>query len=220
MIELRKVTIEAGNFRLEDISFQIDAGEYAVIMGKTGCGKTTILETICGLRSATNGEILLDERVVTDLPPADRNVGYVPQDLALFETMTVREHLEFAPNLRGFEPARTSEIVEKLSGLLGIGDLLERSPQGLSGGESQRVAIGRALSFEPPILLLDEPMSALDEETRDEVYELLETVRTSTGVTTLHITHSRAEAVRLGSLHFTLQGNAVKPLKSLSKKSG
>ena len=153
---------------------------------------------------------MLEGKVVTARPPAERNVGYVPQDLALFETMTVREHLEFAPKLRGFAPSRTQAIVEKLSGLLGIGDLLDRRPLGLSGGESQRVAIGRALSFEPPILLLDEPMSALDEETREEVYGLLETVRTSTGVTTLHITHSRAEALRLGTRHFLLQDGQVK----------
>src|SRR5205085_3681962 len=133
-----------GAFAVEGLSFTTGTGEYAVLMGRTGCGKTTLLEAICGLKPVRAGRIRLLGRDVTNLPPADRGVGYVPQDLALFPTMTVREHLGFALHIRG----RHGEIpdrVAELSRLLGLGALLDRGPQGLSGGESQRVALGRAL---------------------------------------------------------------------------
>ncbi|MFT4546127.1 MAG: ABC-type sugar transport system ATPase subunit [Verrucomicrobiales bacterium] len=204
MIELCEVSIKAGGFSLSDVSFEVKAGEYAVLMGKTGCGKTTILEAICGLRRVTSGRILLDGKDVTSLPPAQRRAGFVPQDLALFATMSVRKHLEFGPRRHGFEAERIASKVEELSGLLGIGGLLERKPGGLSGGEAQRVALGRALAFEPNVLLMDEPFSALDEWTREEMYRLLKNVKRSTGVTVLHITHSKAEADALGDRRFLL----------------
>ncbi len=205
MIEFRDVTLRAGDFTLERLSFSIKAGAYAVIMGRTGSGKTTILESLCGLRPVASGQVFIDDKDVTALPPSKRNVGYVPQDLALFETMTVREHLEFAPRLRRFPPERLAAKTKELSELLGIGALLARKPKGLSGGEAQRVALGRALSFEPPVLLLDEPLSALDEQTREETQHLLRTVRKSTGVTTLHITHSRHEAEALATARFLIE---------------
>src|SRR5215203_3589521 len=118
-------------------------------MGRTGCGKTTLLEAICGLKPVRAGRVLLLGRDVTDLPPADRGVGYVPQDLALFPTMTVREHLGFALEVRRWDMTAAARRVEELTALLGIGHLLERKPPGLSGGEAQRVALGRALSFRP-----------------------------------------------------------------------
>ncbi len=144
------------------------------------------------------------------MPPAKRLAGFVPQDLALFATMSVRQHLEFGPRRHGFEATRRAEKVEELSGLLGVGDLLDRKPRGLSGGEAQRVALGRALAFEPRVLLMDEPFSALDEWTREEMYRLLKSIRESTGVTVLHITHSRAEAEVLGDRQLLLEDGALK----------
>ena len=209
MIRLSKVCIRAGDFSLQDVSFDVEAGEFAVLMGKTGCGKTTILEAICGLREVTGGQVLLDERDVTHLPPARRRIGFVPQDLALFRTMTVQEHLEFGPRRHGVAKARIAEKVEQFSALLGIGDLLGRGVARLSGGEAQRVALGRALASEPPVLLMDEPFSALDEWTREEIYGLLAGVRESTGVTVLHITHNRAEAGALADRQFLLAGGEL-----------
>jgi ABC-type sugar transport system ATPase subunit len=205
MIELRGVSIVAGGFALRDINFEVGGGEYAVIMGKTGSGKTTIMEAVCGLRQVTGGKILLDGVDVTDRAPAVRRIGFVPQDLALFPTMTVRGQLEFGPRRIGFSKSRMRDKVDELSGLLGIAGLLDRKVQALSGGEAQRVALGRALAAEPPVLLMDEPLSALDEWTRDEIYEVLRRVRSSLGVTTLHITHRRAEAQALGTQWFTLE---------------
>ena len=204
MIELHNLSILSGSFGLANISFAIPEGAYAVLMGGTGQGKTTILEAICGLRPISSGWIILDGVDVTRWKPADRSVGYVPQDLALFPTMTVRGHLEFALRLRRHGDQFIRERVEELAYVLGIGPLLHRRIQGLSGGEAQRVALGRALSFHPRILLLDEPLTALDEPTRDRLCELLRTVQKKSGLTTLHITHSRAEAQQLADLLLTL----------------
>ncbi|REJ72340.1 MAG: ATP-binding cassette domain-containing protein [Planctomycetota bacterium] len=197
MIELRRVTLRAGQFSLENVSFSVASGEYAVLMGRTGRGKTTVLEAICGLRQVSEGAILLHGDDVTDWSPADRAVGYVPQDLALFPTMTVAQHLEFALRIRGAAQPAIREAVREMAELLGITHLLGRGVQRLSGGESQRVALGRALSFHPRVLLLDEPLSALDESTREDIQSLLLSIRERTGVTTLHVTHSRSEALAL-----------------------
>jgi ABC-type sugar transport system ATPase subunit len=210
MIELQRVSLRAGNFALHDISLRIESGEYAVLMGRTGRGKTTLLEAVCGLRKVESGRILLHGDDVTDWSPADRQIGYVPQDLALFPTLTVRQHLEFAVRLRKSPPAVIRERVDEMSALLGITPLLERHVQGLSGGESQRVALGRALSFHPAVLLLDEPLSALDDATRGEMYALLRSIRERTGVTVLHVTHSRQEAAALADRLLLLEDGRIR----------
>ena len=209
MIELRNVSVKSGSFVLPRISFQIASGEYAVLMGTTGRGKTTLLESICGLRRVAEGQILIHGRDVTRWSPGDREIGYVPQDLVLFPTLTVREHLEFAMRLRKMSAAVIAERTQELSEVLGIGHLLTRSTTGLSGGESQRVALGRALSFRPSVLLLDEPLSALDETTRHEMHELLRRVKQSTVVTTLHVTHSVAESESLADRCFWLAAEGI-----------
>jgi len=209
VIELRGVTIQSGTFTLPRISFQIPTGEHAVLMGTTGRGKTTLLEGICGLRRIAEGQILIHGRDVTGWSAPDREIGYVPQDLALFPTLSVREHLEFALRLRKQGVQEISVRTQELSQVLGIEHLLKRSILGLSGGESQRVALGRALSFRPSVLLLDEPLSALDETTRYEMHELLRRVKASTGVTTLHVTHSVSEAESLADRCFWLTANGI-----------
>jgi molybdate/tungstate transport system ATP-binding protein len=210
VIAVENVTIRQGEFVLTGIGFQVPKGEYAVLMGKTGSGKTTLLEAICGLRPiAAPGRILLMGHDVTRLKPAERGIGYVPQDGALFPTMTVREHLAFALRIRHWERRRIEDTVREIAAMLGVEQLLERKPTGLSGGEAQRVALGRALSFHPGALLLDEPLSALDDATREDMYELLRTVRRRTGVTALHVTHSVTEARALGDRIFVLEDGQV-----------
>lgn len=209
MIELCDVSVRTSQFAIERISFRIETGQYAVLMGRTGHGKTTILEAVCGLRATAAGQIRIHGTDVTDWPPADREVGYVPQDLALFPTMTVRENVEFAMRLRKFSGARCRARADELSQVLGITHLLDRSVRSLSGGESQRVALGRALSAHPTVLLLDEPLSALDEATRQEMHTLLKTVQKVTGVTTLHVTHNADEAAALADRRLVLEDGQV-----------
>ncbi len=211
MIAVDQLTVASGPFSLEGVSFAIPTGIYAVLMGPTGSGKTTLLESICGLKPTRAGTIRLLDRDVTNLKPAVRGIGYVPQDGALFPTMTVRQHLAFAPRLRRWESAAIDARTAELATLLGITHLLDRKPQGLSGGETQRVALGRALAFRPGVLCLDEPLSALDEETREEMCVLLDSVRRQTGVTVLHVTHSLAEARRLASLVLRIEHGRVVP---------
>ena len=194
MIELVNLTIQVGNYLLEKVSFRVEAGQYAVVMGKTGIGKTTILESICGLRPIRGGSILINGIDVSKWSPADRNVGYTPQDLALFPTLSVREHLEFAMRLRRAPQRVMADRVQELAHLLEIQHLLDRRVQGLSGGEAQRVALGRALSFGPSVLLLDEPLSALDAETRSSAQILLRNLNKQTAVTVLHVTHNQEDA--------------------------
>jgi ABC-type sugar transport system ATPase subunit len=209
MIEISGVTVEAGRFSLRQISFSVPSGRYGVLMGKTGCGKTTLLEAIIGLRRATAGSIRLNGREVARLKPALRGIGYVPQDGALFSTMTVRDHLAFALEIRHHAAREVNARVDEMADLLGIRPLLPRKPQGLSGGERQRVALGRALSFRPDVLLLDEPLSAVDEDTRKDMYDLLRRVQRETGVTALHVTHSMQEAEELADCIFELKDGAV-----------
>ena len=204
MIELDKVTLIAGDFRLQSLSLQIPTGKYAVLMGRTGRGKTTILESICGLRKISSGRLLINEMDVTRWEPADRQIGYVPQDLALFPNLNVRQHIEFALRLRRWEAKKIHQRTDELSTELEIRHLLSRKIHGLSGGESQRVALGRALSFDPSVLLLDEPLSALDDSTRDTMYRLLKRVTSKRNVTTLHVTHNEEEAATMADLRIEL----------------
>lgn len=199
MIELQRVSIAVGDFEITDVSFEVPTGCYAALMGRTGAGKTTILESICGLRKIRKGVIRLAGADVTRWSPSDRCVGYVPQDLALFPTMTVQEHLEFAAKLHGWKKSQIQEQVESLAEQLEIKHLLQRRPLGLSGGESQRVALGRALAFRPHCLLLDEPLSALDKETRQGLQSLLLKLNRELNVTVLHVTHDESEAEILAS---------------------
>lgn len=209
MIAVQNLSVRVGQFALDGISFEIPQGNYGLLRGKTGSGKTTILEAICGLKPVTAGSIRLLGRDVTRLKPAARGVGFVPQDNALFGNMTVREHLAFALEIRRWPKPAIAERVGELADLLGIEKLLHRKPQGLSGGEAQRVALGRALASRPDVLCLDEPLSALDEETREEMCDLLKSVQKRTGVTALHITHNLSEARRLADKVIILQDGRI-----------
>ena len=210
MIAVDNLSVHAGEFRLSGVSLTIPSGQYGVLMGKTGSGKTTLLETILGLRSPDAGHIFIDENDVTPLDPAVRGIGYVPQDGALFNHMTVRDHLGFALFIRHVAEEDIAERVSELAGMLGIEALLDRKPKGLSGGERQRVALGRALAFRPRVLCLDEPLSALDSETRRQMCDLLKDVQHQTGVTTLHVTHNLDEAQALADVLLRIESGQLK----------
>jgi ABC-type sugar transport system ATPase subunit len=209
MILLDNVTIRSGEFAVSGIRLEVPDRQYGVLMGKTGCGKTSLLEAICGLRPIAAGRIMLAGRDISRLAVASRGIGYVPQDRAMFSTMSVREHLAFALKIRKAARKVIENRVSELAQLLGIVPLLDRGVQNLSGGEMQRVALGRALSHKPGVLLLDEPLSALEDETRAQMIDLLHSIQATTGVTVLHVTHSASEADHLAQRLFVLQNGHV-----------
>lgn len=197
MINCKDLHIKQGDFSLEGVNFRIRKGDYVVMMGKTGCGKTTILESICGLRNIDSGEIWLNGIEITNFKPAEREIGYLPQDSALFKTMTVAQNIGFALKLRKWDKDKINTRVNELAKSLEITTLLKRKAHDLSGGERQRVALARALSFYPDVLCLDEPLSALDENTVHEMYGLLTELKKNNKITVLHISHSKTDAIKL-----------------------
>ncbi|HEY2572704.1 MAG TPA: ATP-binding cassette domain-containing protein [Verrucomicrobiaceae bacterium] len=209
MIRLDSITWHAPAFRLENVSFSVPAEKYAVLMGKTGTGKTTLLEIICGLRPPESGSVWLGENDVTQAAPGLRGIGYVPQDGALFPTMNVRAQIGFGLRMQKRPPGEIEECVAQLSNELGISHLLTRKPPGLSGGEKQRVALARALALRPKVLLLDEPLASVDEDTQAELIALLQRTQREHAITVLHVTHSRREAEALANVRLFLRGGKV-----------
>jgi len=209
MIEVENLSIRIGNFALDGINFYVPNGNYGILMGKTGSGKTSIMESICGLLNPSGGTIKIMGRDVTHLKPASRGIGFVPQDGALFSTMTVRNHLGFGLSIRKWDRQRIKKRVIELAETLKIPHLLDRTPQGLSGGERQRVSLGRALSYYPNVLCLDEPFSALDDETREDMYQLLKLIIDQTSITIFHITHSYYESRRLADKIFRIENGKI-----------
>lgn len=218
MIHLEKLCVRAGSFELTDIELTLEQGEYAVLTGRTGCGKTTLLECLCGLKPVTSGRIILGDRDITHARPGDRGIGYVPQEGVLFRTMNVRRNLSFSLEVRRWSAAEIDARVAELARLLSLHQLLDRDVQGLSGGERQRVALGRALAARPSVLCLDEPLSALDHQTREEIVVVLESIREQTGVIAFHVTHSQAEAGRLATRTFVIEGGALRAVDGESAR--
>jgi ABC-type sugar transport system ATPase subunit len=212
MIALQNITVKNGAFLLSGISCEIPDRRYGVLMGKTGAGKSTLLWVVCGLLPVEAGRVILDGRDVTNLPPAKREIGYVTQRSMLYPSMDVRDNLAFPLWVRKWPPAAMRERIAELSVLLNLTPLLDRETEGLSGGERQRVALGKALAPRPRVLCLDEPMSAVDEESREELYEVLTAVRAQARVTTLHVTHNHREAARLGDLCLLLEDGRISVL--------
>jgi len=195
VMRIDNLRFEIGAFALRDISLEIASDEYFVLLGPTGSGKTLLLKCLAGLIRPDSGHITIDERDVTHLVPRLRNVGYVPQDYGLFPHMDVLANITFALRVRGTPPDAAGRRVERLVDFLRLGHLLERSPVHLSGGERQRVALARALAIEPKLLLLDEPVSALDESMRDRVCSELRQIQQELRVATIHVSHNLEEAL-------------------------
>ena len=197
-LELQHVTLQAGAFTVSDVTLTVRTGAYFMLMGHTGAGKTLLLKAICGLQPVGSGRICIDGEDVTDLEPRARRIGYVPQDSALFPHLDVRANIAFALDLQQLSPAEIATRTETMADNLGVAHLLSRRIRGLSGGERQKVAMARALVRHPRLLLLDEPVSALDEKSRDEICALLKRIHREHHLTTIHICHNRAELERLG----------------------
>ncbi|MEW6359828.1 MAG: ABC transporter ATP-binding protein [Planctomycetota bacterium] len=195
MIEVKHLCLDIGAFSLREVALRIESNEYFVLLGPTGSGKSLLLKCICGLLRIKSGSILIDGQDVTDREPRLREVGYVPQDAGLFPHMTVEQNVLFSLRVRGVPRRERLGRVSRLIDLLNLSPLLKRSPAGLSGGERQKVALARALAIRPKLLLLDEPVSALDEPTRQQVCEELRRVQRELRVATIHVSHNTEEAL-------------------------
>jgi len=199
MIAFDRVSLALGDFALHEISFTVDKGEYFFIIGPSGAGKTIILEAIAGLHVPDQGCILLSGRDVSQIPPEQRGVGLVYQDYSLFPHMNVEKNISFGLKMHKLPSNEIKQTVEALLSRFGVGHLRSRAPLTLSGGEMQRVALARALAISPDVLLLDEPLSALDPTMKEYFIHELRTIHQETGLTIIQVSHDRHEILSLGT---------------------
>jgi ABC-type sugar transport system ATPase subunit len=199
MLEVRDLSITLGEFSLHNVALRVQQGQYVCLAGPTGAGKTILLECIAGLHRPPQGAVLLDGHDLTDLPPEVRGIGYVPQDYALFPHMDVFGNIAYGLVERGIPKAQVCQRVRSAADLLQIPHLLNRRVTTLSGGERQRVALGRTLVLDCRVLLLDEPLSALDGVTRRELSMYLADLHQRLGLTVIHVTHDFDEAFSLAT---------------------
>ncbi|HEY7111272.1 MAG TPA: ABC transporter ATP-binding protein [Nitrososphaeraceae archaeon] len=198
MLRLKNLTKKYGNvMALENFSLEIDSGQFMVLLGPSGCGKTTVLRCVSGLTSPTGGEIYIGNELVNDLPPKDRDVAMVFQNYSLYPHMSVYENIAFPLKMRKTERQKVDERVRNIANLLNIETLLNRKPKEISGGQMQRVALGRALVRKPKIFLMDEPLSNLDAKLRTEMRVEIKKLQKKVGITTLYITHDQVEAMSM-----------------------
>jgi ABC-type Fe3+/spermidine/putrescine transport system ATPase subunit len=207
---VQNVSKSFGNIKaLDHVELDVEQAEFMVIMGPSGCGKTTLLLVILGSLKLDEGSIWINGRDVTNLPIEERNIGYVPQDFKLFPHLNVYENIAFGLKVRKHPK---DEIDEKVRGLLqtvGLEGFEKRKPGELSGGQKQRVSLARALATNPSLLLLDEPLSSIDEATKKEVITNLKDIQRKTGVTTLCVMHNPEDSFKLGDRVAIMQSGRI-----------
>lgn len=209
MIRTQNLFYTIGDFTLSDFNISIDKGQYFVLLGPAGSGKSVALECLCGIRRPTSGNVYLDEKNVTVFPPRRRNIGYVPQDYALFKHLSVKDNIAFGLRIKGIDKSQRIKQTQQIAEQLGIANLLKRRTHGLSGGEKQRTALARALVMEPKVLLLDEPVCALDEARRQQVCSLLRKIANDFKLTVIHVSHNLEEAFSVADKAAILQNGKL-----------
>ena len=198
MLEVKSLNVQLGNFFLKNINLEVKDGEYFVLLGPTGSGKTVLLESIAGLSPITGGEVWINNRNVTDLNLEHRKIGFAYQDYALYRHLTVRDNISFGLMWKNRDKKEINKAVDTAIELLGIENLLDKRPWSLSGGESQKIALARAIAIKPDLLILDEPLSAVDSETKEDYENDLKNLHNRLELTTVHVTHNFEEAIALG----------------------
>jgi sn-glycerol 3-phosphate transport system ATP-binding protein len=199
-----------GHVRAVDaISFALEPGTLNVLLGPSGCGKSTTLRLIAGLEAADGGRITIDDRDVTALPPAQRNISMVFQSYALFPHLSVAENILFGLRVRRVAPAECAARLSRVADMLGLTALLGRKPSQLSGGQQQRVALGRAIINEAPVCLMDEPLSNLDAQLRAEMRQEIRTLQRKLGITMVYVTHDQVEAMSMADRVILLNGGRI-----------
>ena len=211
-IAVRNLSKRFGAFSVDDVTFEVPAGQLVALLGPSGSGKSTILRIIAGLEAADSGEVELTGEDATHLPTQRRGVGFVFQHYALFRHMTVRQNIAFGLDIQGLPRAETRARVDELLGLVQLAGYAERYPSQLSGGQRQRVALARALAPKPKVLLLDEPFGALDSRVRDELRSWLRRLHDEVHVTSLFVTHDQQEAFEVSDQVVVLNKGRVEQM--------
>lgn len=218
MVELRQVTKRFGNFEaLKDASFEIKAGEFMTFLGPSGCGKTTCLRLISGFDTPTSGRIFIDGKDVTSDPPYRRDVNQVFQNYALFPHLTIYENIAFGLRMKRIAPADIARRVERVVQMTSLGDFVSRKPAQLSGGQRQRVALARAIVCEPKVLLLDEPLSALDAKLRSQMRLELKQLQKKLGITFIFVTHDQEEALTMSDRVAVINAGRVEQIGTVNE---
>ena len=214
-VSLESITRKYGNVTaIDDITFQIPDGEFWVLVGPSGCGKSTILRTIAGLEKATSGQLYIGNTLVNNIPARQRDVAMVFQNYALYPHMSVAENLAFGLKMRRESPEEIERRIREVAAGLNIEHLLKRKPKQLSGGQQQRVALGRAIARQPQVFLLDEPLSNLDAQLRDDTRAELKQLHQRVGITTVYVTHDQVEAMTMGDRIVILKDGRIQQIDS------
>lgn len=210
MLEIKDLSINLEKFFLKDVNLSLQQGEYLVIIGKSGMGKTVFLETIAGRYSIDSGSIMKNNIEISNSPPETRDIGFVYQNYELFSHLKVNENIGFSLKFKKLSKKEISYRTDKMMDMLGITHLKNRYPKALSGGEKQRVAIGRSIIKSPKLLLLDEPFSALDYVTKDSVKDILKDIHKEFKPTVIHVTHDIKEAIYFADKIGIIKDNTIK----------
>ncbi len=210
-LELQGIRKTFGNLvALEEVNLEVEDGEYLVILGPTGAGKTTLLRAIAGLLRPDRGHVSLDGRSLDRIPPEERGIAYLPQTYSLFNHLTVWENATFGPSVRGWPPDRIETVGREMLDMVRLFERRASYPRELSGGMQQRAALSRALATNAGVLLLDEPLRALDARLRIELRRELKDLATQLGITTLHVTHDQEEALSIADRILVLRKGRVR----------
>jgi sn-glycerol 3-phosphate transport system ATP-binding protein len=211
------VSIEVRNLRkswgkvevLSDVNFGIEPGGFLTLLGPSGCGKSTLLRLICGLDEVSGGQILINGKDVAGMPAAERNLGMVFQNYALFPHMTIEENISYGLKIRKVPAAEKKKTVDRVAELMALGKLLDRKPGQLSGGQQQRVALARVLVSGRPLVLMDEPLSNLDAKLRVEIRSEIRSLNKKLGITIVYVTHDQSEALSMSDRVVLMNAGAV-----------